>query len=252
MLKVKTKGVLKIRNLKALAVYIVFIVFFWCMFGYSVKGIVEHTALLTQYDKLYTIDFNAEMNYLMQMLAVFGVSAIGIAVTLTDTMLHASNKQIQNSEIQDKQTLDNLRKEAEKEGIQIRTYDVIFDLVEDVKLAMEGLLEPETVEEFTGRGEVKKVFSISKVGKIAGVVIQEGYVEKSGFVKVYRKSRKIFKGGIESLKHYKEDVLRVEAPQECGIKLAGFDDIQEGDELEFYVHKKVKRELTFEESTEER
>ena len=115
MLKVKTKGVLKIRNLKALAVYIVFIVFFWCMFGYSVKGIVEHTALLTQYDKLYTIDFNAEMNYLMQMLAVFGVSAIGIAVTLTDTMLHASNKQIQNSEIQDKQTLDNLRKEAEKE-----------------------------------------------------------------------------------------------------------------------------------------
>ncbi|RKX46055.1 MAG: translation initiation factor IF-2 [Thermotogae bacterium] len=144
------------------------------------------------------------------------------------------------------------RKEAEKEGIQIRTYDVIFDLVEDVKLAMEGLLEPETVEEFTGRGEVKKVFSISKVGKIAGVVIQEGYVEKSGFVKVYRKSREIFKGGIESLKHYKEDVLRVEAPQECGIKLAGFDDIQEGDELEFYVHKKVKRELTFEESTEER
>jgi len=144
------------------------------------------------------------------------------------------------------------RKEAEKEGIQIRTYDVIFDLVEDVKLAMEGLLEPETVEEFTGRGEVKKVFSISKVGKIAGVVMQEGYVEKSGFVKVYRKSREIFKGSIESLKHYKEDVLRVEAPQECGIKLAGFDDIQEGDELEFYVHKKVKRELTFEESMEEK
>lgn len=143
------------------------------------------------------------------------------------------------------------RKEAEREGIQIRTYDVIFDLIEDIKLAMEGLLEPETVEEFTGRGEVKKVFTISKVGKIAGVVLQEGYVDKSGFVRVYRRSKEIFKGAIESLKHYKEDVERVEAPQECGIKLAGFDDIQEGDELEFYIYKKVKKELTFEEEEEE-
>lgn len=143
------------------------------------------------------------------------------------------------------------RKEAEREGIQIRTYDVIFDLIEDIKLAMEGLLEPETVEEFTGRGEVKKVFTISKVGKIAGVVLQEGYVDKSGFVRVYRRSKEVFKGEIESLKHYKEDVERVEAPQECGIKLAGFDDIQEGDELEFYIYKKVKKELTFEEEEEE-
>ncbi|MDK2864228.1 MAG: translation initiation factor [Thermotogota bacterium] len=143
------------------------------------------------------------------------------------------------------------RKEAEREGIQIRTYDVIFDLIEDIKLAMEGLLEPETVEEFTGRGEVKKVFAISKVGKIAGVVLQEGYVDKSGFVRVYRRSKEVFKGEIESLKHYKEDVERVEAPQECGIKLAGFDDIQEGDELEFYIYKKVKKELTFEEEEEE-
>lgn len=143
------------------------------------------------------------------------------------------------------------RKEAEREGIQIRTYDVIFDLIEDIKLAMEGLLEPETVEEFTGRGEVKKVFTISKVGKIAGVVLQEGYADKSGFVRVYRRSKEIFKGAIESLKHYKEDVERVEAPQECGIKLAGFDDIQEGDELEFYIYKKVKKELTFEEEEEE-
>lgn len=142
------------------------------------------------------------------------------------------------------------RKEAEREGIQIRTYDVIFDLIEDVKLAMEGLLEPETVEEFTGRGEVKKVFTISKVGKIAGVVLQEGYVDKSGFVRVYRRSKEIFKGTIESLKHYKADVERVEAPQECGIKLAGFDDIQERDELEFYIYKKVKKELTFEEEEE--
>ncbi len=143
------------------------------------------------------------------------------------------------------------RKEAEREGIQIRTYDVIFDLIEDIKLAMEGLLEPETVEEFTGRGEVKKVFTISKVGKITGVVLQEGYADKSGFVRVYRRSKEIFKGAIESLKHYKEDVERVEAPQECGIKLAGFDDIQEGDELEFYIYKKVKKELTFEEEEEE-
>ncbi|RJS80905.1 hypothetical protein CW713_07000 [Methanophagales archaeon] len=106
---------MKIRNLKALVIYTALMVFFWSMFGYSIKGIVEHTALLTQYDKIYTIDFDTEMIYLKQMLVSFGISIVGIAITLVDTMLYGLTKQFQSSEIADKQTIDSLREEAEKE-----------------------------------------------------------------------------------------------------------------------------------------
>ncbi len=137
------------------------------------------------------------------------------------------------------------RKQAELEGVQLKLYSVIYKLIEDLKMALEGMLEPEEVEEFVGRGEIKKVFKISKVGKIAGVQMTDGYVEKSGFVRIYRNGNMVFEGKIESLKHYKEDAERIEAPQECGIKFQGFDDIKEGDELEFYVLRKIPRKPTF-------
>ncbi len=137
------------------------------------------------------------------------------------------------------------RKQAELEGVQLKLYSVIYKLIDDLKLALEGMLEPEEVEEFSGRGEVKKVFKISKVGKIAGVQMIEGYVDRSGFVRIFRNGQMVFEGKIESLKHYKEDVERIEAPQECGIKFQDFEDIKEGDELEFYVVKSVPRKPTF-------
>ncbi len=137
------------------------------------------------------------------------------------------------------------RKQAEVEGVQMKLYSVIYKLIEDLKKALEGMLEPEEVEEYTGKGVIKKVFKISKVGKVAGVQVLEGYVDKSGFVRIFRQGKMVFEGKIESLKHYKEDVERIDAPQECGIKFAGFDDIKEGDELEFYIVKKVPRKLTF-------
>ncbi|MBB6063211.1 translation initiation factor IF-2 [Thermosipho japonicus] len=139
------------------------------------------------------------------------------------------------------------RKMAEAEGIQIKTYTIVYKLIEELQAALEGMLEPEEVEEITGRGEIKKVFKIKKVGSIAGVQMIEGYVEKEGLVKVYRSGKLVYEGKIESLKHYQQDVKRVDAPQECGIKLENFDDIKEGDELEFSVLKKVARKLTFEE-----
>ncbi|WP_126993912.1 translation initiation factor IF-2 [Thermosipho globiformans] len=139
------------------------------------------------------------------------------------------------------------RKMAEAEGIQIKTYTIVYKLIEELQAALEGMLEPEEVEEITGRGEIKKVFKIKKVGSIAGVQMIEGYVEKDGLVKVYRSGKLVYEGKIESLKHYQQDVKRVDAPQECGIKLENFDDIKEGDELEFSVLKKVARKLTFEE-----
>ncbi len=137
------------------------------------------------------------------------------------------------------------RKQAEVEGVQLKLYSVIYKLIDDLKKALEGMLEPEEVEEYSGRGEIRKVFKISKVGKIAGVQLTDGFVERSGFVRIYRQGSLIFEGKLESLKHYKDDVSRVDAPQECGMKFEGFDDIKEGDELEFYVIRKVPKKLTF-------
>ncbi|MCD6449973.1 MAG: translation initiation factor IF-2 [Thermotogaceae bacterium] len=137
------------------------------------------------------------------------------------------------------------RKQAEVEGVQLKLYSVIYKLIDDLKKALEGMLEPEEVEEYSGRGEIRKVFKISKVGKVAGVQLIDGFVERSGFVRIYREGSLIFEGKLESLKHYKDDASRVDAPQECGMKFEGFDDIKEGDELEFYIVKKVPKKLTF-------
>ncbi len=137
------------------------------------------------------------------------------------------------------------RKQAELEGVQMKLYSVIYKLIDELKKALEGMLEPEEVEEYTGRGEIRKVFKISKVGKVAGVQVVDGLVDRSGFVRIFRNGQMIFEGRLESLKHYKEDVARIEAPQECGMKFEGFDDIKEGDELEFYIIKKVPKKLTF-------
>jgi len=129
--------------------------------------------------------------------------------------------------------------------VQIKLYEIIFDLIDDLKKALEGLLEPEEVDEVVGHGEVKQVFKIKKLGNIAGVQLHDGYVTKEGLVRVYRRNEEIFDGKIESLKHYKEEVNKVDAPKECGIKLLEFDGIQEGDKLEFHVKKQVKRTLEF-------
>jgi translation initiation factor IF-2 len=133
---------------------------------------------------------------------------------------------------------------AESEGVQIKIYTIIYKLLEDLKAALEGMLEPEEVEEKTGTGEIKKVFKIHKYGNVAGVQVYDGYVDKSGFVRIYRNGSLVFEGKIESLKHYQQDVNKISAPQECGIKFQNFDDIKEGDELEFYIIKKVPRKLT--------
>ncbi|HOJ87642.1 MAG TPA: translation initiation factor IF-2 [Pseudothermotoga sp.] len=135
------------------------------------------------------------------------------------------------------------RKAAESEGVQIKTYEIIYDLLDNLKLALEGMLKPEVVEELVGRGEIKKVFEIKKVGKIAGVQLLDGFVEKSCVVKIYRNGTFVSSDEIESLKHYKQDVDRVDAPQECGIKLKTDLEIHEGDELEFYRKTQVQKRL---------
>jgi len=136
-------------------------------------------------------------------------------------------------------------KYAEQENIQIKRYDIIFNLIDDLKKALQGMLEPEEKEEITGTGEVKQVFKIKKVGNIAGIQLKEGYVERDGGVRLYRQGKLVYDGKIESLRHYKDEVKRIDAPKECGIKILNFDDINEGDEMEFYKYIQVERTLEF-------
>jgi translation initiation factor IF-2 len=132
---------------------------------------------------------------------------------------------------------------AKEKGIQIKSYPIIYELLDDVKAAMEGLLEPDRVEEVTGRCEVKQVFKISKTGTIAGCSVREGKVERTSQVRVIRAGRTLHTGKIESLKRFKDDVREVTQGYECGIKVGGFDTLQQGDILEVFVVKEVSRKL---------
>lgn len=135
--------------------------------------------------------------------------------------------------------------EAEKETVQIKTYDIIFHLVEDLKKALQGMLEPEQVEEILGHAEIRQIFKIRRVGNIAGVQVLDGIVRKDSRVRIYRNGIEIYNGTINTLKHFQQDSQMVEAPQECGIRFERFDEVIEGDELEFYRIKEVERILDF-------
>ena len=132
---------------------------------------------------------------------------------------------------------------AEQEKVDIRTYSVIYDMIDDVKKAMEGLLAPRLVEVKIGAGEVRKTFSVSKIGTIAGCYVTEGKVTRGAITKVLRKGAILFSGKISSLKRFKDDMKEVTAGYECGISLEGFNDIQEGDRMEFYVEEEQKQTL---------
>jgi translation initiation factor IF-2 len=132
---------------------------------------------------------------------------------------------------------------AEQEKIEIRTYSIIYEMIDDVRKAMEGLLEPKIVEVNIGKGEVRKVFAVSKVGVIAGSFITEGKVTRSTLVKVIRNKAVLFTGKISSLKRFKDDAKEVLAGYECGLSLEGYNDLQDGDAFEFFVEEKEKQTL---------
>jgi len=138
---------------------------------------------------------------------------------------------------------NTVRELAEREGVDIRLYDVIYDLANDVRDALEGLLEPEKKEEVIGTAEVRQTFKVPKVGTVAGCYVQSGKITRNDRVKVYRDGKLIFDGGIASLKRFKDDVREVTAGLECGIGLAGFDDIKVGDIIEAYQIIELKRKL---------
>jgi translation initiation factor IF-2 len=138
----------------------------------------------------------------------------------------------------------NARKLAEKSSVDIRLYNIIYQAIEEVKMALEGLLEPEKSEEVTCTVEVRDVFKVPKVGNIAGCFVQDGKITRNTKIRLLREGLVIFDGNIASLKRIKDDVREVDAGYECGIGLENFNDIKVGDVIEGYKIVETKRKLT--------
>lgn len=136
---------------------------------------------------------------------------------------------------------DKAAQMAEQEGVPIRTYDVIYQITDDVKRALQGLIEPQIREVKVGEVEVRHIFKIPNVGVVAGCYVCEGQVLREARVRVKRTGTVIFDGALAGLKRYEEDVKKVEKDKECGIKIAGFEKVQVGDILEFYTREVVPR-----------
>lgn len=131
------------------------------------------------------------------------------------------------------------KKLAEQEKVEIRIYGVIYELIEDLKRIMLGKLEPTYVEKVVGHAEVRAIFPLAKVGNVAGCYVTDGKVMRSGKARVMRNGREVWSGNIENLKRFKDEVREVVQANECGIKLEGFNDFQEGDIIEVFVLEEV-------------
>ncbi|GBU27923.1 translation initiation factor IF-2 [Treponema sp. R8-4-B8] len=137
----------------------------------------------------------------------------------------------------------SIRELAEQEGVEIKTYRVIYDVIEEIKGAIEGLLKPVNKEEVTGEAEIRQVFKIPKVGLIAGCMVKSGEVDRESQVRVYRDGVELGLTKVQSLKRVKDDVSSVKTGLECGIGLRGYDNIEEGDVLIFFKQVSVARTL---------
>jgi translation initiation factor IF-2 len=168
-------------------------------------------------------------------------SGVG-AITETDIMLASASRAIVMG--------FNIRPEpkaatlAEREGIDVRLYTVIYDAIEDIKAAMAGLLEPTLKERVLGRAEVRRIFNIPKTGIVAGCYVTEGVIQRSGtHVRVLRDNVPIYQGKLGSLRRFKDDVKEVQQGYECGVSIENFGDIKVGDILEVFVVDKVAAKL---------
>ncbi len=141
------------------------------------------------------------------------------------------------------QVSSNAKLQATQEGVEIRTYNVIYNAVEEITLALEGLLEPETVEETLGRAQVQEAFKIPKIGVIAGSKVTEGIIVRNAKARVLREEEEIASGEITSLKHLKDDAKEIREGFECGIGLKDFSKFKEGDIIICYQIKSIKRTL---------
>ncbi len=159
------------------------------------------------------------------------------AITETDVHLaSASNAIIIGYNVRPERSAQDL---AEKEKVDIRFHSVIYDITNEIKNAMLGLLEPESKEVYLGRAEVRQVFKVPKVGTVAGSYVSDGKVTRSAEVRLLRDNVVVYTGKVASLRRFKDDASEVKAGYECGIGLANYNDIKTGDVIEAFRVEKV-------------
>ncbi|UJQ93527.1 translation initiation factor IF-2 [Mariluticola halotolerans] len=194
----------------------------------DVQGSVE--AIVGSLDKLATDEVSAQI----LMAGVGGITESDV------TLAQASNAIIIGFNVRaNKQA----RESAEREGLEIRYYNIIYDLVDDVKSAMSGLLAPERRETFIGYAEILEVFNITKVGKVAGCRVTEGMVERGSGVRLLRDDVVIHEGKLSTLKRFKDEVKDVQMGQECGMAFENYQDMRAGDVIECFRVETVQRTL---------
>ena len=163
------------------------------------------------------------------------------AITESDVLLaSASNAIIVGFNVR---PMANARALAEKEEIDIRTYSIIYDAINDLKDAMEGMLSPEMREEVTGTVEIRELFKISKVGTIAGCMVTDGKIYRNSKIRLLRENVVIYTGELSSLKRFKDDVKEVSKGYDCGLQIKNYNDIKEGDIIEAFQEVAVKKKL---------
>jgi translation initiation factor IF-2 len=135
------------------------------------------------------------------------------------------------------------RERSRRDGVEIRYYNIIYNIVDDVKAALSGMLAPETREKFLGNAEILEVFTITKVGKVAGCRVTEGVVRRGARVRLIRDNIVVHEGELSTLKRFKDEVREVQSGQECGMSFANYQDIQKGDIIECYEVETVQRAL---------
>ena len=194
----------------------------------DVQGSVE--AIVTALDKLGTDEVRARIVHA----GVGGITESDISLAATSGAVVLGFNVRANAQA---------REAAECEGVEIRYYAVIYDLVDEVKQAMSGLLAPTTRETLLGNAEILEVFTISKVGKVAGCRVTEGKVERGAHVRLIRDNVVVHEGRLSTLKRFKDEVKEVVAGQECGMAFEGYQDMRQGDVIECFEVEHVKRTL---------
>ena len=137
----------------------------------------------------------------------------------------------------------NARQIADKEEIDIRTYSIIYDAINDLKDAMEGMLSPEFKEEILGTAEIREIFKVTKIGSIAGCMVTNGKILRNSGIRLIRDGVVVFTGELASLKRFKDDAKEVTKGFDCGMQIKNYNDIQEGDIIEAFHQVEVKKKL---------
>jgi translation initiation factor IF-2 len=211
------------------------------LFEEMTKGKLKELNMILKADTQGSLDaINGSLSNLSNEEVEIKIIHNGIgAITETDIMLgSASNALIVGFNVK----VDvNAQKLAKKEKVDVRTYNIIYDLVDEVKAALKGYLKPKLEEVINGKAEVREIFKIPKIGVVAGCYVTEGKISTKDYIRVFHEDNKIYEGKDFSLKRFKEDVKEVNAGYECGINVDKVDDLQVKDIIVFYNYKEVER-----------